>query len=774
MRRKEGREQIIRSVLGIGAIGLCAAAAIAGITRFRDSDAALDRRLTSAAVDAEQEIVQTLRFAETAALLNARNPTLSTYANVVHEGASPDETERLRGEATRSLEYLERFFPGQISELCLIDVDGHELVRVVAGRAIPKEELLQAKRPDAFFQKTFGLQVGSAHQSKPYLSQTSGKWVVAISTPLPSATFNPSIVNFEFRLDAFSDKLSAATTGTAVRVIDGRTGETVFDNTGTFPERVIASGGISGSAHQTGRGDSPPPSGNETFRYSWLTGRPSDPLVTHDRTRVAVVRVGLSSGSANDWVVVASEPLGSHELNALSGLPTLLGGAGVTLLLFRRLLLKSANHSAASQVDQLTGLANRRALERAMAKTAKGDRTVGVALIDLDGFKPVNDTYGHAVGDKLLVAVAARLSNIVGRGNFVARLGGDEFALLLHNHQSDGEIMSLTETLSRELQRPYEVDGTLIEVGASIGLAITTPENLGPLTLQYADHTMFTAKQLQSRVEVHRDGMESAGERKLALVRELPSALRSGELLMHFQPKVDLKTGALIGAEALLRWDHPTRGSIPPMDFIPLAEQTTLFRSVTEEVIRLSVEQARLWSDLGRPLPIAINLSTRSLLDEDLCSMIEEVLLSYNCPAHLLHLEITESSIMQNPDQARIALNRLRWLGIQLSIDDFGTGYSSLAYLTELQVHELKIDRSFVSKLTADEATRNVVTTIIELGHVLGLRVVAEGVEDAPTRDILFAKGCDVGQGFLWSKALSANEFDEWSVKAVEEMVLKA
>ena len=423
--------------------------------------------------------------------------------------------------------------------------------------------------------------------------------------------------------------------------------------------------------------------------------------------------------------------------------------------------------------DSLTGLPNRRLFHHcvndALGQSGGDGPTVAVMLMDLDRFKEINDTLGHEVGDLVLRDVGARLNRkLRGRGT-IARLGGDEFAILLPDAISIDEALEEAHELLRALDAPFVTQELSIDVDASIGLALSPMHGTKAATLlQHADVAMYTAKHRQGGVEVYEPESDQHSRRRLSLASELREAVEARHLEMHYQPVVCMADGTVVGAEALARWEHSTHGWVAPDEFIPLAEHTSLIRPLTLFVLEEALAQAALWRSSGRTMSVSVNLSARSLLDLSLPQDIARLLLEFGVPASGLTLEITESSIMSDPGRTEAVLERLHLLGVGLSIDDFGTGYSSLSYLKRLPVDQVKIDKSFVINMAGDENDAAIVRSTIDLGHNLGLRVVAEGVEDHLAWDRLLAFGCDLAQGYFVSRPLSASVFNEWLAETDE------
>jgi diguanylate cyclase (GGDEF)-like protein len=456
------------------------------------------------------------------------------------------------------------------------------------------------------------------------------------------------------------------------------------------------------------------------------------------------------------------------------------GTAGMTvvvlaLLIFQYLvgeLLKSKQrgdelHRRAT-TDELTGLANRerfraRLDERIASATTTGDM-FGVMLLDLDRFKEVNDTLGHHFGDELLRDLGPRLADVIGADGLVARLGGDEFAVLPGENTGDAdELEAIAARLTACVQQPVGVDEMTLEVGVSIGIARFPRDGDDPHSLlRSADVAMYAAKEAHAGCKVYATALDRHSVRKLSVLSDFRRALDTDEVVVFYQPIMQMDGTSVHGAEALVRWEHPELGLLPPSDFMPIVEQTGLIGPLTRHVLERAVAQCAAWRQAGRELTVSVNLSVRNLLDPDLPSLISDLLTIYRLVPEALELEITESMLMSDPDRSLITLTRLSQLGVGLSVDDYGTGYSSLANLRRLPIDELKIDRSFVSPMLSDESDLIIVRSTINLGHDLGLTVVAEGVEDEATLHRLEKLGCDLAQGYHFSKPLPPEAFNQW------------
>src|SRR6476620_3911426 len=428
---------------------------------------------------------------------------------------------------------------------------------------------------------------------------------------------------------------------------------------------------------------------------------------------------------------------------------------------------KQAENEFQALHDSLTGMPNRmffhqRLLEEIEHARATNGR-MAVMLMDLDHFKEINDTLGHHFGDLLLQEIGPRLSGVLRDNDLMARLGGDEFGIVLPDLPSEDVALRIADRVLEELEQPVAVEGLALDVSGSIGIAMFPmhAEDAEAL-LRRADVAMYVAKENGGGYEVYQDSFDRHNPQRLTLIGQVRPALESGEFVMFYQPKVRLMDGRVAGAEALIRWEHPTLGLVPPDEFIPLVEKTVLLRPLTHYVAETVLRQWKAWADMGIRLPIAINVSPRSLLDADFPDQIQSLLREYDVPPAFLRIELTEGFLMGDSGRSIAVLDGLSNVGVGLSIDDFGTGYSSLSYLKRLPIEEIKVDRSFVMQMHVDANDFMIVRATVDLGRNLGLRVVAEGVEDLATFDRLADFGCDEAQGYYISKPLSAIEFTRW------------
>jgi diguanylate cyclase (GGDEF)-like protein len=426
----------------------------------------------------------------------------------------------------------------------------------------------------------------------------------------------------------------------------------------------------------------------------------------------------------------------------------------------RRLLLQAEERSHWALHDELTGLPHRRMVDGRLGEWLAHDGAAALVL-DLDRFKEVNDALGHETGDRLLTLVGRRLLTAVPDSAVVARLGGHEFAVVVPG-AGEVEGLSCAAMVRASLANPFVIDGFAIAVDASVGVAAGEAGTAPVTVMRHADLAMYVAKENRSGVECFRPELDRSQESvRLGLLSDLRNAIAARTLEVHFQPEFDIATGRLIGAEALSRWEHPVHGRIGPDEFIPLAEHSSLITPLTLVVLEASLHQLEKWRRRHPHLSVSVNISPRSLLDPDFVDLIARRLAAVAVPASALTLEITETSLMSNPERAVEALVRLRALGVRLSVDDLGTGYSSLSYLRRLPVHEIKIDRSFVTAFPETSAEA-LVGGLVDIGHRLGLQVVAEGIEDEAALHTLRELGCDSAQGFWLARPMSVEAFDAW------------
>lgn len=432
--------------------------------------------------------------------------------------------------------------------------------------------------------------------------------------------------------------------------------------------------------------------------------------------------------------------------------------------------------------DPLTGLSNRLLLEDRLrhavsrferhgkAPTKRNMPHIAVLFIDLDGFKPINDTFGHATGDKVLKEVARYLLECAREADTVARIGGDEFVMLLEDLGSATDAVTVAQRVIGLFAAPLKIDGHSMHLGTSIGIALCPDHAQNEKLLVHADAAMYAAKRMGGRnYALFEPHMDASNHSEVSLHADLSQALAKGEISLNYQPKVDSSRGKIRGVEALLRWHHPQRGPVGPDVFIPIAERYGLINALGDWVINEACRQMQEWEQAGLTVSVAINLSVYQLRQEDLGERIAEALRRHGVPAQRLLCEITESVAMEDIRATQKAFDAISRLGVLLSIDDFGTGYSSLAYLRQLPAKQLKIDRSFILDIDTNSDARAIVDAVIKLAHALGLSVVAEGVETATQRDILLELGCDEMQGYWFARPMTADALQALSTTTLAD-----
>jgi diguanylate cyclase len=417
--------------------------------------------------------------------------------------------------------------------------------------------------------------------------------------------------------------------------------------------------------------------------------------------------------------------------------------------------------------DALTGLPNRTLLadrfEQALRAGTRTSSTTALLLIDLDRFKEVNDTLGHHVGDQLLAQIGPRLAGALRAGDTVARLGGDEFAVLLPEVDGLSGALDVASRLREALAEAFNVEDVELDVDASIGVVISGAHgNDAQTLLQRADIAMYVAKQQKRGVVVYDPENDDHSPERLSLLGQLRRGIERGELFLQYQPKMDLKTMEVVGVEALVRWQHPDRGMVPPNDFIPLAEHTGLIGPLTMSVLNMALAQVKVWADSGHHIPVAVNISARNLSDDTFADKVKGLLVEHAVASGLLEVEVTESAVMLEPEKAARILNELHAIGVRIAIDDFGAGYTSLAQLKNLPISELKIDKSFILAMHSNADDAMIVKSMIDLGHSLNMKVVAEGIETAHAVNTLADLQCDIGQGYHLCRPALSEALMQW------------
>ena len=457
---------------------------------------------------------------------------------------------------------------------------------------------------------------------------------------------------------------------------------------------------------------------------------------------------------------------GGQDLRLLQ---TLAGHAGVALersRLIDELRREAAEREHQALHDGLTGLANRALFQervRQAIATLGPNASLAVLLVDLDRFKEVNDTLGHHTGDLVLREVGMRLERSLPDSHAIARLGGDEFAVLVPAVPDREAARAVGRMVRAVLEQPLATAELELRVAGSVGIALCPEHGADPgLLLQRADVAMYHAKAAHSGLEVYAAERDQYSPRRLALFGELRAAIERGALEVVYQPKAELPAGRVVGFEALLRWLDPTHGLVPPDEFVPIAETTGLITPMSRYVLQAAVEQVGAWRDQGAVVGMSVNLSVRNLLEPGLVDRVDRLLAGVGVPPGLLTLELTEGAVMTDPEATIAVLHQLSGAGVRLAIDDFGTGYSSLAYLKRLPVDEVKLDKAFVMGMTVDADDEAIVSSTIELAHNLGLRIVAEGVEDRATWEALAALGCELAQGHYVAPPMPAEQATAW------------
>ena len=464
-----------------------------------------------------------------------------------------------------------------------------------------------------------------------------------------------------------------------------------------------------------------------------------------------------------------------YKTLAIGGVVLFLGLFRLMQSASRRLRVQVADNRHQALHDSLTGLANRALLrdriDQAIEQAKRSGTVSSVLLLDVDRFKELNDAFGHVRGDQLLIAIAERLVSRVRSSDSIARLGGDEFALMVSGLANSADATIVADDIQRALAEPFDIDGIQVDVRVSIGIA-SAPDNGddADTLLRHADVAMYAAKHSHTEIEVYRVEVDHYRPERLSLVSDFRRAMDAGELVLYFQPKLDLKTNRVFGCEALIRWAHPTRGILPPGMFMPMVETTELIKPLTVQLIDQAMRFAHDMRAIGHELSVAVNLSARSTVDLRLPDQVSEILAKYRLPASTLELELTESAVLDNPMRAKAVLESVAELGVPISVDDFGTGYASISYLTELPIATLKIDRSFAHDVITNPKSEAVVSFSVALAANLGLKVVAEGIEDIPTLQALRRLGCDQIQGYVVCRPIPGFELrqvlDDWDTRS--------
>ena len=497
------------------------------------------------------------------------------------------------------------------------------------------------------------------------------------------------------------------------------------------------------------------PSGQRAIEiYRPLTGGETD-------TRVGVLEVYLPYAPIERDISQGLDMLYRNLAGGLAILYVVL--AGVSIVTTRQLRLQSRDNAYLAEHDPLTGLVNRRVFEQNLATIGGGAAArAAVAVIDLDRFKEVNDTIGHRGGDEMIVLLAARLASAMGSGDLVARLGGDEFGVVLLGVTTEHDAKSALEALRALLSEPMQIAGVPLNAESSIGYVLAPHDGDHLELLQRAEIAMYTAKARHCGVLRYEAAHDHYDSDRLALVSELRRALENDELVLHYQPQLHLAEDEVRTVEALLRWHHPRHGLLYPDDFLPAAEQTGLIDRLTDWVLVQALRQVREWDATGGRVDVAVNVSARNLTSPAFAARTLAILRSSGLGPERLLLEVTETAVFTDVEAAMRELNLLKGANIRISLDDFGQGQTSLAHLARLPITELKVDRAFVTAMTANASNAAIVRSVIDLAHNLGMSVVAEGVEDPQTLQALRSWGCDVAQGYLVCRPMPADGLISW------------
>jgi diguanylate cyclase len=491
----------------------------------------------------------------------------------------------------------------------------------------------------------------------------------------------------------------------------------------------------------------------------WIPRAATDPLAEPDTP--GFLLPGAGAAAALSVLLLASFRGTTSHAVAFATATLLVAGLRLVLTLgsLQTLTLERQQQAV---TDELTGLGNRRRLDQVLgdffdsaAATTPG--SLAFLFVDLDHFKEVNDSFGHAAGDQLLRQIGPRIGSCLGERDLLVRIGGDELAIILFGAE-EAEATSLAERVSRTIREPFVLDMVTVRIGASVGIALAGAHTGDPDELMHcADQAMYRAKENEDWYAVYDPAIDREIDR-LRLVEDLRTALRTDELTLHYQPQIDLASGSVVAVEALLRWPHPRLGFVPPLEFLPLAEEAGLMRPLTNFVLQEALGQCACWRSQGHQLTVSINVSATNVLDVDFVALVQEQLHRHRLPAEALILEITETTLIADLERCGEVIDQLRELGCIVSIDDFGAGFTSLASLNKLAVGEVKLDRSFLATLDQEPNSRALIESTINLAHALGLHVVAEGVEGPDALDTLTRIGCDLAQGYYIARPAAADE----------------
>ena len=757
--RDHGRWVAVVMLAGLLPLGLGAFLLVreSGAQAQRAQDARLRTAATAEATALEQS------FARARALLKvtAASPVWDhMLAERLHPG-TPRQRRTDRREVHAALSALRDGYGGKLSGGTeAIDDSGDEVAAVRPPGWAPPRRLASGENRQRFFWASLNLPAGTVYQTVPYISDDTHQLVISSSTAVDAGSLGRVVIQLQVPVESLRREALLRAHGADVRIIDARTRDVVFDSTEPL--------GV----------DMPLAPLSLRNRHGVIGTGPAAGLLDIGDRRAAYVHLDPMGTNANDWYIVVDSPhppllrpTGPAQV-VLALMVLGLGALGLALGRQSAAIRHEAERTEHRAThDELTGLPNRLLfrdrVERAIAGARRDGRLAAVLVMDVDRFREINDTLGHHAGDRVIAAVAARLRGVMRASDSLARLGGDEFAILMPSVMEASAPSALADRIRGALAAPLILQGVTLDLHASIGIAVH-PDHGDDVTvlLQRAEIAMYVAKDARSGVEIYDPATDDHSTERLALVGELRHALDRDELVVHYQPQATIADGRVRWVEALVRWQHPERGLLGPVEFVQLAEHTGLIHPLTRHVLRAALEQCRRWRDRGIELSVAVNLSVRDLVDLDLPAAIAAELDRCGLPPQALGIEITETMLVLEQNRTIEVLGRLQRMGVRISLDDFGTGWSSLQYLSQLPVDELKIDRSFIRDLTSNHTGSSIVESTVNLARALGLTTVAEGVETAEVWDRLARLGCDVAQGYFVSRPLPAAELEVWMAGA--------
>ncbi|MBN4047649.1 EAL domain-containing protein [Acidimicrobiaceae bacterium AH-315-P05] len=687
--------------------------------------------------------------ARSVVLLMAHNPAFRDYYD-----APGSRDEKLQAsipavvEANEALRYLESIYTDSIGEACFIDASGPEIARAVRGEVAAIDDLSLDETGATFFWPTFALDYGQVNQALPYISPDTGEWVISNATLVPfSDGSKQAIVHFEVTIDSFG--AGSAAESSRFRIVDDA-GLVVVDS--LYPQLV---------SETLGRPD------QTQFVNEFAIDGPTSGVRTVGAERIAFQRVGANPSNENVWYVVTATTASIGILAGFGPLSIAMLAIGAALI---GLAVASGRHQShlreQAMTDALTGLPNRNLFwdraTQALALAQRQGSQAALLLIDLDDFKRINDTLGHHRGDELLCDVSRRLQGAMRDSDTVARLGGDEFAVILADTAGQAGALDAVERITQDVFSAHRlIGGVPIPVKGSIGIAMFPADGRdADLLLQHADVAMYHAKRNRLDYCLYNKDLDPNSQQALAMASELDAALSSDQMVVHYQPKFEVSTSTLIGMEALIRWEHPSRGLLLPDAFLEAAEAAGVMAAITRHVLTKAIEELHTWHQQMPDITIAINISPSSLSDPNFPTDLTTALNNSGLDAQYVILEITENAVINDPNQAIETLTQLRELGIKIALDDFGTGFSTLAHLRRLPLDELKIDQTFIHDLANSTQDQAIVKSTIEMAHSLNLTTTAEGIEDPEAMNTLIAMNCDAAQGFWLAKPAPPQQLD--------------